>query len=294
VGKESEGFELSQLGQLKEIGGSLGLYNLEKVQTKEEANELKQIQKNHLRKLILEWHVARPNKNPVQEENILESLVPHGSLQELHINYHGGTHCPTWLCDNLSVKCLESLCLDGVSWKNLPPLGEMWMVNEHGEEYQSCSISPLSFHNLKMLQLSNISSLTKWVGNGACPSFSHLETLIVRNCSELLQLPFSHPTCCQSQQVEKICWFPLLRELVIAHCPKLASLPPIPWRINAPSSARIVRAGSSFEELIYRSSCVNGMKTSMIVAGKLGHDDVMWNGLNFSNLTNLEGLYIRN
>jgi hypothetical protein len=53
VGKESEGFELSQLGQLKEMGGSLGLYNLEKVQAKEEANELKLTHKNHLRKLIL-------------------------------------------------------------------------------------------------------------------------------------------------------------------------------------------------------------------------------------------------
>jgi hypothetical protein len=53
VGKESEGFELSQLGQLKEMGVSLGLYNLEKVQAKEEANELKLTHKNHLRKLIL-------------------------------------------------------------------------------------------------------------------------------------------------------------------------------------------------------------------------------------------------
>jgi hypothetical protein len=288
VGKESEGFELSQLEQLQEIGGSLGLYNLEKVQTKEEANELKLIHKNHLRKLILEWDVKRPNKDPVQEENILESLVPHGSLQELYINWHGGTNCPTWLCDNLSVKCLESLCLDGVSWKNLPPLGEMWMVNECGEEYRSSSISPLGFHNLKRLQLSNISSLTKWVGNGACPFFSHLETLIVRYCSELMELPFSHPTWCQSQQEEKMAWFPRLRELVIVDCPKLASLPPIPWRIHSPCSANIVRAGSSFKSIHYSSPSVHEMRAVMKVKGKL--DDVLWNGLNFSNITDLDYL----
>jgi hypothetical protein len=51
VRKESEGFEPSQVGQLTEIGGSLYLYNLEKVQTKEEANELKLIHKNHLTEL---------------------------------------------------------------------------------------------------------------------------------------------------------------------------------------------------------------------------------------------------
>ncbi|XBJ07943.1 hypothetical protein VPH35_013372 [Triticum aestivum] len=48
VGKETKGFELSQLGELTELGGSLGIYNLEKVQKKDEANELKLIHKNHL------------------------------------------------------------------------------------------------------------------------------------------------------------------------------------------------------------------------------------------------------
>ncbi|KAM0868372.1 hypothetical protein ACQ4PT_041363 [Festuca glaucescens] len=290
VGKESEGFELSQLGQLKEIGGSLCLYNLEKVQTKEEANELKLIHKNHLRELILEWDVNRSNKDPVQEDSILESLVPHSSLQELRIKGHGGTNCPSWLCDNLSVKCLESVCLEGVSWKNLPPLGEMWMVNERGEEYQCCSISPPSFHNLKRLQLSNISSLSKWVGNGASPFFFHLEVLIVTDCSELTELPFSHPTCCRAQQdQEKMAWFPKLHELVIVDCPKLASLPPVPWRIHAPCCAKIERAGSGFERLFYKRIDY-GQDVWVEVEGKRGHGDVLWNALNFSNLADVKCL----
>ncbi|KAK1685502.1 hypothetical protein QYE76_046350 [Lolium multiflorum] len=288
VRKESEGFEPSQLGQLTELGGSLDIYNLEKVKTKEEANELKLIHKKHLGELMLEWDPERSNKNPLQEENILESLVPHRSLQKLRIKGHGGTNCPSWLCDNLSVKCLENLCLDDVSWNNLPPLGEMWMVNERGEEYQCCSISPPSFHNLKRLQLSNISSLTKWVGNGACAFFSHLEVFIVKNCSKLIELPFSHPTFCQAQQDEKMAWFPKLRELVIVDCPKLASLPPIPWRIHAPCFAKIERAGSDFEKLLYGR--VDGQKVRVEVEGKHGHCDVSWNVLNFSNLADVEYL----
>ena len=55
VGKENIGFELSQLAQLTELGGSLGIYNLEKVQEKGGLNEIRPIHRNHLRELTLEW-----------------------------------------------------------------------------------------------------------------------------------------------------------------------------------------------------------------------------------------------
>ncbi|SPT20080.1 unnamed protein product [Triticum aestivum] len=292
VGKKSEGFELSQLRPLKEIGGLLGIYNLENVQTKEEAKEAKLLQKNYLRELILEWDVKRSNKDPVKEQNVLASLVPHSNLQELCIRGHGGTNCPAWLCENLSVECLESLCLDGISWKNLPPLGEMWMANELGGEYQGCSISSSpTFHSLKSLELSRISSLKKWVGSGTCPLFSHLEVLKIRDCSELIELPFSHPpTCCQAQRDEKIGWFPRLWKLVIVDCPKLVSFPPIPWRTGAPCSAYIVRVGSCFERLVYPWY---ELKLNLEVEGRGDQGDVFWSGLNFSNLSDLEELCMK-
>ncbi|KAM0868363.1 hypothetical protein ACQ4PT_041357 [Festuca glaucescens] len=290
VAKENEGFELSQLGKLTEIGGSLSIYNLEKVQTKEDANELKLVHKKHIRELILEWDAKRCNKDPVKEDSVLASLVPHSDLQELHIKEHGGTNCPTWLCSNLSVKSLGSLCLDGVCWKNLPPIGEVWMVNEFGEEYKGFSISPISFHNLKKLQLRNISRLTKWVGNGACPFFSHLEVLIFRDCSELMELPFSNPAYCEAQQEEKMGWFPKLRELVIVNCPKLALVPSIPWQTGAPCSAEIISVGSGFRKLVYRKKYKSEL--SLEIEGNNGKGDVLWNGLNFSNLTDLKELQV--
>ncbi|KAM3370405.1 hypothetical protein ACQJBY_017992 [Aegilops geniculata] len=292
VGRESDGFELSQLGSLTEIGGSLGIYNLENVQTKEEANESKLLHKNYIRELVLEWDVKRPNKEPVKEENVLGSLVPHRNLQELCIRGHGGTNCPSWLCANLLVKCLQSLCLDGVSWKNLPPLGEMWMVNELGEEYQCCSMSPPGFHSLKSLKLSNISRLTKWVGKGPCSFFSHLEVLVIKDCSELMELPFSNPpTCSQAQREERLGWFPNLRELVIVDCPELASVPSIPWRTGATCSAEIAKVGSGIERLIYSTY---RSKLRLQIEGKDGQGNVLWNGLNFSNLTDLEELHVNN
>ncbi|VAH52161.1 unnamed protein product [Triticum turgidum subsp. durum] len=291
VGKKSEGFELSQLGPMKEIGGSLGIYNLENVQTKEEAKEAKLLQKNCLRELILEWDVKRSNKDHVKEQNVLASLVPHSNLEELCIRGHGGTNCPAWLCENLSVECLESLCLDGISWKNLPPLGEMWMANELGEEYQGCSISSPNFHNLRSLKLSNISCLKKWVGSGTCPLFSHLEVLVIRGCPELIELPFSQPpTCSQAWRDEKIGWFPRLWKIVIVGCPKLVSFPPIPWRTCAPCSAYIAGVGSCFEELIYPR---RELELNLKIEGRGGQGDVFWSGLNFSNLTDLEELCMK-
>lgn len=54
VGKQTNGFELSQLAQLTELGGSLSIYNLEKVQEKgARGKEIRPIHRNHLRELTL-------------------------------------------------------------------------------------------------------------------------------------------------------------------------------------------------------------------------------------------------
>jgi hypothetical protein len=52
LNKESSGFELRQLGNLTSLR-ELGIYNLERIHTEEEATEAKIIDKNYLRKLTL-------------------------------------------------------------------------------------------------------------------------------------------------------------------------------------------------------------------------------------------------
>ncbi|VAH14370.1 unnamed protein product [Triticum turgidum subsp. durum] len=288
VGKETKGFELSQLGELTELGGSLGIYNLEKVQTKDEANELKLIDKNHLHKLILEWCIDRPNRNAEQEEHVIESLVPHSNLQDLCIRGHGGANCPSWLGRYLSVENLESLSLCDVSWSNLPPLGKLGFVA--GEGWQS-HVSSQSFHILKRLEIVNIPKLQKWAGNEPCHLFSVLEVVIFIDCPELVELPFSHPTSHRAKHDENMSWFPKLRELKIICCPKLASLPPIPWT-QALCSAEIRQAGSVFEQLVYPKNY--GAELSLEVEGKDGQHGVLWNGLAFHNLADLKELKVKN
>ncbi|VAH02609.1 unnamed protein product [Triticum turgidum subsp. durum] len=284
VGKETKGFELSQLGELTELGGSLGIYNLEKVQKKDEANELKLIHKNHLHKLILEWCIDGPNKNAEQEEHVIESLVPHSNLQDLCIRGHGGANCPSWLGRYLSVENLESLSLCDVSWSTLPPLGKLGFVA--GEEWQS-HVSSQSFHILKRLEIVNIPKLQKWAGNEPCHLFSVLEVVIFIDCPELVELPFSHPSSYQAKHDENMSWFPKLRELKIIRCPKLASLPPIPWT-KAPCSVEIEQTGPVFGKLVYSKNYKSEL--SLKVEGKDCQHGALWNGLAFHNLADLKDL----
>ncbi|CAL5070130.1 unnamed protein product [Urochloa decumbens] len=285
--KENNGFELKQLAQLLELE-VLGIYNLEKVKVKEEADAIKLIQKHHLQDLILEWDIDRSNKDPVGEENILESLRPHSNLYKLSITGHAGDSCPSWLGMNLLVKTLESLQLTNVSWKKFPPLGELWFVDEHGEECLSY-IPEQSFKNLKRLELESVLKLTKWVGNGPSDLFSHLEVLIIKYCPELMELPFSHPAGHEQEDEANMAWFPKLEQLEITDCPKLSSLPCVPWS-SSTRSAAIEKVGSGIEELNFRG--YSGSGHWLHIRGNDAVDSNFWRVVAFHKLSKLEKLQV--
>uniref|UniRef100_A0A0E0PVA7 AAA+ ATPase domain-containing protein n=1 Tax=Oryza rufipogon TaxID=4529 RepID=A0A0E0PVA7_ORYRU len=274
VRRQTEAFALRQLGQLEELNGTLGIYKLENAQA---ANEAKLLNKCHLHKLILDWSTKDCSQD---QEIVLEDLKPHNSLQELCISGHGGATCPSWLGVNLSIKGLQSLRLDGVDWNKFPPLGELWLVNEHGENSLGCTEH--SFQNLKRLELVAIPRLAKWTGNDACRLFSQLEVLIVRKCPELMELPF------QSGRGINMTKFTTLQKLEISKCPKLSPLPPLPWA-SAPSSASIEEVGSDFQRLGYSKNYLS--KLCLGIEGKHDHlNGAFWKVMAFSNLTDLKEL----
>ncbi|KAK8449711.1 hypothetical protein SEVIR_7G258475v4 [Setaria viridis] len=277
--KENKGFELKQLAELLELE-VLGIYNLEKVKVKEEAVAIKLIQKHHLQELVLDWDINRSDKDPIGEENILESLMPHSNLYKLSIAGHGGDTCPSWLGTNLSVKTLESLRLSNVSWKTFPSLGEMWFVGEH---CKSC-IPEQSFKKLKRLELEKVPKLIKWVGNGPSDLFSHLEVLVIKDCPELMELPFSHCAGYGQHVEDNMTWFPKLEKLEIADCPKLSSLPCVPWS-SSTCRAEIVQAGSGIEQLSFSGDRLK-------IEGKDTLDSAFWRVLAFHNLSKLEELWV--
>ncbi|OQU82375.1 hypothetical protein SORBI_3006G222901 [Sorghum bicolor] len=288
VKKESQGFELKQLGHLTELCGLLAIRGLEKIELMEEVDDAKLIKKTHLRELILHWDSGHSNKNPTLEEHVLESLKPSGNILKLCISGQCGMTCPSWLGANLSVPNLESFQLYDVSWKSLPPLGEMWLTDEQGKEYQSC-ITSQSFNNLKRLDLIKIPKLKKWIGNGPCELFSHLKVLIIRDCPELTELPFTHHTGCEAEHEDHMTWFPKLELIEIACCPNLSSLPCIPWS-SAMCLVTIEHVGSTLE-------CLNLVRNYMSeyrlrIKGKDDLDNSFWRVLSFHNLSKLKVLEV--
>lgn len=235
VRKHDIGFELRELEELKELGGSLSICNLENVKTKGDAARAKLMLKDKLDKLKLVWDSQR-NRKPTLEADVLESLRPHPNLRELCIKDHGGSTYPTWLRADSSIKMLKSLHLHGVSWTTLPPFGHMSHLMELKLEKISSMhqfggtefghITDRSFQKLAVLKLTDMPQLEKWVGEDTQRLFHQLRKLAITNCPKLTELSFSVCTG-SSPQDSNTTWFPNLRELVIEACPQL-SLPPLP------------------------------------------------------------------
>uniref|UniRef100_A0A0E0CJA9 Uncharacterized protein n=1 Tax=Oryza meridionalis TaxID=40149 RepID=A0A0E0CJA9_9ORYZ len=282
VHEEEKGFELKQLGHLMELR-RLGIYNLGSIHTKEATAEAKLLDKNHLLKLALSWDKCQASWD--KQDQVLENLRPCKSLKELFIIEHGGSTCPSWLGAELSVKSLETLHLSNVTWKNLPPIGEVCLVNGLGQDqFVSCNTGQ-SFQNLKRLELVRLPNLRKWIAKEVL-MLSHLEVLIVKECNELIELPFSYCTYCPSEGYKNL--FPRLRKVEIKNCSQLMRILPMPYTQTL-CSIHIYGVGTSLRELHYKST----LYTLRITGNRdlNGLDDKI---LAFYNLTQLQELEVHN
>ncbi|CAD6247055.1 unnamed protein product [Miscanthus lutarioriparius] len=108
--RNEKGFELSQLGKLTELRGSLEISDLEKVQTKEEAVGAKLMHKSRLHELKLEWNTDDwRKKDLIHEQDVLESLRPHSNLRHLCIRGHGGISTSPSLDEKMNLAGNEQL-----------------------------------------------------------------------------------------------------------------------------------------------------------------------------------------
>ncbi|KAF7027705.1 hypothetical protein CFC21_039727 [Triticum aestivum] len=235
VHEESKGFEPSQLEHLTKLR-ELGIYNLEKIHTIEEAAEAKLIEKNYLKRLALVWDSGRSSVEPVMEALVLESLQPHEDIQVLCIRGHRGPSCPTWLGDEFAVEGLQSLYLYGVSWEIFPSLGKAWDLHELrlvDIARPKVFVIEKSFCMLIKLELIGLASFEKWVLPAEhAHMFPLLQRLTIRKCPRLLGLPFSN-------HIASPYWFPKLQHVDIQDCPEFSSVIPISW-VERIESLRLV------------------------------------------------------
>ncbi|KAI4983374.1 hypothetical protein ZWY2020_023866 [Hordeum vulgare] len=242
VKKEVVGFELKELGELRELEGKLTICNLETVASKGEASEAKLKNKRNLKELRLVWGT----KHQTVDADVLDGLQPHPNLRVLGIINPGAVACPGWLCGDIVTKRLESLHLEGLSWcplpafEQLPHLSSLTLKNIAGMSVFGPGFSGVterSFMHLKKLECVDMPELEKWVGEPNSRLFSRLESIKFLGCSLLCLFPF----------LESSDLFTNLCSLRVDNCPKLSQFPPMPHT----SMLKDIRVKNGGSELFY-------------------------------------------
>ncbi|KAF8692132.1 hypothetical protein HU200_039733 [Digitaria exilis] len=294
VKQECQGFELRQIGDLVELCGSLCIDGLQNVQVVEEADEAKLIHKSRLQELELCWQSTHNDSATAIQEHVLGRLKPNSNLQNLSILGNKGDTCPSWLGTSLSVKNLESLCLNGVAWKTFPPIRELCLVNMSGEEIPNI-MPEKRFENLRRLVLMELPQLKRWAVHAPCRLFPFLEVIDISSCCNLVELSFSHSACCRKEKLAEGNMLPnKLSSLKIVSCPQLSSFPtPIPWTNEATCCIDIHCIGSScINRLVYGEVDFH-REYSLTIEGQDNPDSMFWNVLAFHNLTKLKEFNMR-
>ncbi|XP_078150798.1 disease resistance protein RGA2-like [Carex rostrata] len=138
--RKEEGYQLQQLGHLKEIGGSLRIVNLENVRDKDEAVEARLIDKPKLKRLDLVW--AESTEINGSEKEVIEALQPPTNLELLTIDGYRGSTYPTWLQEDSFIKNIKDV--------NFYNCNALTILPSNLHQFQHCSV--LVIENLGALR----------------------------------------------------------------------------------------------------------------------------------------------
>ncbi|GKV48804.1 hypothetical protein SLEP1_g55596 [Rubroshorea leprosula] len=187
-----KGSQIEDLGCLSQLGGKLGIFQLEHVRSKLEASKASLKEKTKLHQLALCWssrHVGAVNNNNDEETWSMGGFSSLHKLSELLIEYCSNLTAIPGLDGLLALEKLELLSCDGLT--SLPiVLG-------------SC----ISLQLLEIRKCQNLNSIPSING------LTSLETLNVFRCNGLTCLPIGLDSCISLQQLR------------IESCPNLISIP---------------------------------------------------------------------
>ena len=225
-----EGYQIKELGFLKNLRGEIDIRNLEKVEDEEEAKTAK-LKEKEIFKLGLYWQALcmREYNKYDKNEKVLEGLQPHPNLKSLTIHEYMGKKFPSWVGLSLYHNLIEIKLIECRRCEEVPTLGHlpclrfleifaMRKVKRIGSEFYHDGnyINTTLFPALKVLKLQCMSSLEDWKDASEVLVFPCLEEFTIKWCDSLGYLPNSLHTCIS------------LRKLVVEFCKELRYLPGVP------------------------------------------------------------------
>ncbi|CAK9160812.1 unnamed protein product [Ilex paraguariensis] len=248
---EDKGFQIEELGYLKNLRGKLDIYDLQEVGSKEEAQKADLCGKKNIYKLTLNWKsMWNGNQNA---EGVLEGLQPSRSLKGLDINGFPGDYFPLWIMKMavttngedvwLSLNNLVTVKLKGCRrCEHMPMLGRLPLLRKlELDEMDNVKCLGESFYGYDCHGSGTIHSSNET--KVLFPSLERFAMWKMDNLEEWIELP-------EGSGVQA---FPCLYELSIYGCPQLKS---------APSHFPVVK------KLRYQNVC-SGLPLEMICSSKL-------------------------
>ncbi|XP_021841505.2 putative disease resistance protein RGA1 [Spinacia oleracea] len=203
------GFQISELGDLPHVSGSLAIHGLEHINSKQDAESASLSEKSRVKKLRLLWD---SDDDWIKHKEVLDGLKPKSNLRYLIICGYGGEIFPSWLMRMDVIKIIELVgcrrCQKLPTLGHLPFLEKLLIEDMEsleciGEElYCNTAIltevksSMVYFPSLKQLRLIGLHKLTEWVepSSGGWTLFPLLEELKMAYCHELTTTPNTFPS----------------------------------------------------------------------------------------------------
>ncbi|XP_073143379.1 putative disease resistance protein RGA4 [Henckelia pumila] len=196
----------SRLGELQflNIGGTLEIRHLERVEKHEDAKMANLHDKENLGELILRWEDETFGTEKILDEKVLEALEPHPNIKTIQIDGFRGRYFPQWWRNSSLVNLVEFELVNCRNCLRLPQLGKLshlkiMYLRDVGVEYiimedeiiMEYGISSKLFPSLERLRLDELQNLKGFSKEKVTEIsiFPRLQNLDIYRCCSSLILP---------------------------------------------------------------------------------------------------------
>nr|CAB3489304.1 unnamed protein product [Digitaria exilis] len=158
-----------------ESADSLKIGRLQNVKLVEQSQEMKLVEKTHIRTLSLEWETGDVNRF-VDHAEVLKELEPPYTVSSLNLQGYNSISFPSWVMRiGAYLHGLTSMSMKNLpSCDNLPPLGQLPNLKE---------LCITEMHRIKKIDVHlGIKSLP-----GTTQKLTNLQCLVIYGCPELVQ-----------------------------------------------------------------------------------------------------------